>query len=143
MATEEGIVIAEGIQTAWVKTTRSSSCKACAARASCDMQENGKHMEVEAINLAGARTGDQVVLHVESGSLLKAAFLLYVFPIICMLAGAILGSQLAQYWQKPETALTAVASFGAFALSFGIVRFHGNRMARKAVYRPKIIRIVR
>lgn len=143
VATEEGIVIAEGIQTAWVKTTRSSSCKSCSARNSCSIQDNGKSVHVEALNLAGARTGDQVVLFVEGGFLLKAAFLMYVFPIICMLAGALLGAYLAEPWGWSETSLSMLLAFGAFALSFTIVRFHGNRMARKDSYQPKIIKIVR
>jgi hypothetical protein len=52
-------------------------------------------MEVEAINTARARVGDRIVLNIQTGSLLKATFLLYVFPILAMIAGAVLGQTVA------------------------------------------------
>jgi len=69
--------------TAWVKTRRGSACESCSARHSCASPEgDGQEMEVEAINLAGAAIGDQVVVSIESAALLKTSFLLYVFLII-------------------------------------------------------------
>ena len=38
-------------------------------------------MEVEAVNVAGARVGDQILLRIESGAVLKVSFLLYIFPL--------------------------------------------------------------
>jgi len=83
LATEEGIVIRMEGGTAWVKTRRGSACESCSARHSCASPEgDGQEMEVEAINLAGAAIGDQVVVSIESAALLKTSFLLYVFLII-------------------------------------------------------------
>ena len=45
-------------------------------------------MEVDAVNSVGAQVGDRIMLYFETGSLLKATFLLYIFPILCMLLGA-------------------------------------------------------
>lgn len=52
-------------------------------------------MTAEVINEIGAKIGDRIMLAVETASLLKATFLLYVFPILCMLAGSVLGAVLA------------------------------------------------
>lgn len=143
MATEEGIVIKLGSGTAWVKTTRSSACKACASRASCHTKEQGKAMEVEVTNPVGAKIGDRIVLYFETSSLLKAAFLLYVFPVLCMLAGAALG-----HWLSPAMSLntslgSALAGFGSLALSFLLVKRRGDRLALKDDYKPRIVRILR
>ncbi len=52
-------------------------------------------MEVKALNTAGARVGDRIVLSFETHSLLKATFLIYVFPIILLIVGAVVGQALA------------------------------------------------
>ena len=52
-------------------------------------------MEVEAFNTADARVGDRIVLNIKTASLLKATFLLYVFPILAMIAGEVLGQTVA------------------------------------------------
>ena len=145
MATEEGIVTkisAPSAHTAWVKTVQSSACKSCSARHSCNPDSKGKEREVEAINAVDAKVGDLIQISVDSGALLKATFLLYVFPIICMLAGGLAGHNIGLRMginPSPASALTAAAGFlGAL----WIVRFRAGRMALKVEYRPKITRIL-
>ena len=89
MAIEQGVVVrlgTDGSRTAWVKTERSSACESCASRESCNPGADGKAQEVEAINAADARVGDRIQVVIGTGAMLKATFLLYLFPIICMLA---------------------------------------------------------
>ena len=142
MATEEGIVIKLGGSTAWVKTTRSSACKACASRASCQANDQGKAMEVEVNNPLGAKIGDRIVLYFETSSLLKAAFLLYVFPVLCMLAGAALGHWLSPAYGVNASLGSAAAGFGCLALSFILVKRRGDKLALKDDYKPRIVRIL-
>jgi sigma-E factor negative regulatory protein RseC len=84
LATEQGVVLRTDSEAAWVKTVRSSACEDCTARGSCHTTGGGQDMEVKAINTAGASVGDRIVLSFETASLLKATFLIYVFPIILM-----------------------------------------------------------
>lgn len=142
MATEEGIVIKLGEKTAWVKTTRSSACKTCDSRGSCHSEEQGKEMEVEVTNSVGADIGDRIVLYFETSSLLKAAFLLYVFPVLCMLAGAALGHWLSLKYQLNPSLGSATAGFLCLILSFLLVKMRGDRLARKDKYKPRILRIL-
>ena len=145
MATEEGIVIkAGGIapRTAWVKTTQSSACKSCSQRNSCNGDSQGKEREVEAINLVGAKAGDLIQISIDTGSLLKATFLLYLFPVICMLLGGLAGNEIGAGMginPSPVSALIAVICFSGAML---IVRLRAGRMALKMEYRPKITRII-
>lgn len=146
MATEKGIVIKLGSSstpTAWVKTTRSEACKSCSSRHSCNAEGSGKEMEVEAINSAGAKVGDRIVLSMQTASLFKATFLIYIFPILAMLAGAFFGQILAvNNGNHDPSGLSALMAFLFLGLSIIIVKMLGKAMSLKKEYTPTIIRIV-
>lgn len=146
MATEEGIVFkmgAPGAGTAWVKTTRSSACESCSSKDTChgDGGGEGMDMEVEARNTAGARVGDRILLNLETASLLKATFLLYVFPILAMIAGAVLGQTVAVTRGMDPSGLSALFGFLFFGLAFIVIRITGRRLSNNASYKPEIIKI--
>ncbi len=142
MATEEGFVIKlESATTARVKTHKKSACKGCASRNSCNAM--GNEMEVEALNPAGAQVGDRILLRVETASFLKATFLLYLFPIICMFVGAVIGQRYAPLLKFDASGLSALLGFLFFFVSILFVKFKGNRMAAQNAYRPKIVKILR
>lgn len=144
MATEEGVVFKmgePGAGTAWVKTTRTSACKACSSRHACQVEGSGKEMEVEAINSADARVGDRIILNIETASLLKATFLLYVFPILAMIAGALLGQTVGVMKGLDPSGLSALFGFLFFGLAFIVIRITGRHLSKNASYRPEIIKI--
>jgi sigma-E factor negative regulatory protein RseC len=146
MATEKGIVIrlgTPGSGMAWVQTQRSSACKSCSSRNSCSSSEQGQDMEVEVLNKVGARVGDEIILNLDTGPLLKATFLLYVFPILCMIAGAVVGHRYALSRGWDPSGLSAIVSLVALVISFIFIRLRGNRLSRKSAYKPQIVRIAR
>ncbi len=146
MAIERGIVtkIDPGdLKLAWVTTTRTSSCEHCGSRDFCQEKGGQKEMEVQAENALGARLGDSVVITLDSGALLKASFLMYVFPIIAMLLGAIIGDRTAPRWGLDPTLCPVISGFLFFGLAILAVRFRSNKMASKNIYQPKITRIVK
>lgn len=144
MAIENGVVIKSGetAATAWVLTTRSSACESCASRDHCKTGATGQTQEVEALNTAGARVGDRIQMTIKTGALLKATFLLYVFPILCMLGGAVAGNVLALGLTINPSAMAALGAFIALIASLVIVRIRGRRMGAHNAYRPEIIRIL-
>jgi len=142
VATEEGVVIKISAGAAWVKTSKSSACKACSARASCHSSGGGEEMEVEVINEVGARVGDRIVLSLATGSFLKATFLLYIFPILLLIAGAIIGQETASYFGVNPSGLAAAAGFALFFAALLLVKIKANQLAKKNEYRPKIIKIL-
>ncbi len=146
MATEEGVVIKIGgfdPPTAWVKTTRSDACKSCSSRHSCNAGGGGKEMEVEAINSAGAKVGDRIVLSIQTTSLLKATFLIYIFPILAMLVGAFWGQQIAlNSGRQDPSGLSAIMAFLFLGMAVLVIRLLGKAMSLKKDYIPTIVRIV-
>jgi sigma-E factor negative regulatory protein RseC len=143
MATEKGIVTKINSTTAWVKTTKTHACEGCASRGSCNAMGGGKEMEVEALNHAGAKVGETVVLSFETSPLLKATFMLYVLPVLFLIAGAFLGNKIAPVLHLNESSLSVITGFLFFGIVVMYVKSKGNKMAQKDEYRPKIIKIIK
>lgn len=145
MATEQGIVVKVGIKApniALVKTAQTSACKACSARHHCNPDTKGQEREVEAINMVNAEVGDVIQISMDNSSLLKASFLLYVFPIICMLVGASAGHALGTGMGMGPSTLSAIVGVVFFISAMLIVRNRAGHMALKQKYQPKITRII-
>ena len=129
-------------QAAWVKTIKTGGCEGCSARGSCHSLGNRDEMEVKAINEAGAKAGDRIVLSFETASLLKASFLLYVFPILLLIMGALIGQEVAPYFGFNPSGFSAVVGFSFFFGAVLIIKVRADKMARKKSYRPKVIKIL-
>jgi sigma-E factor negative regulatory protein RseC len=142
MATEEGIVIKTDSRATWVKTVKSGNCAGCSARGSCHAMGSGHEMEVKVINDAGAKVGDRIVLSFKTSSLLKATFLLYVFPILLLIVGAVFGQAMASKVDFNPSALSAIMGFSFFFAALLIIKTTANKLAKKNEYRPKIIKIL-
>ncbi len=144
MATEEGIVLKlHDSTTALVKTKRSSACESCSSKDSCQTTGGGVNMEVEVVNIAGAKVGDTVVIEVQASSLLKASFLIHIFPILCLVAGAVVGQEIAPTYNWDLSTASALTGFLFFSLAFLIIKVVGKKMASKDAYKPKVIRVKR
>jgi sigma-E factor negative regulatory protein RseC len=146
LATEQGIVIQAGLphreNMALVKTVQSSACEACSARHQCNPDVKSKDREVEAINLVNAKAGDVIQISMDTSALLKATFLLYVFPIICMLLGAFAGNSAGKAWGMDPSAISALVGIASFIAAMVVLRKQASVMALKNKYKPKITRIV-
>lgn len=143
MATEEGIVTKVNSTTAWVTTIKSSACESCAAKSSCSTLASGEEMKVEAINTSGATVGDRVVIYFETSSLLKLSFFLYIFPILIMLVGALIGHKIAPFFNLDRSVFSAVCGFLFFFLAFLFIKSKGRKLSKKNQYKPKIIKILK
>ena len=142
MATEQGIVIKTDSSAAWVKTIKTGDCAGCTARGSCHSLGNNADMEVKAINQAGAVAGDRIVLLFETSSLLKATFLLYVFPILLLIIGAVIGQEIAPHIDFNPSGLSAFTGFSFFIAAVLVIKARANKMALKNEYRPKVVKIL-
>jgi sigma-E factor negative regulatory protein RseC len=144
VASEQGIVIKVGVKgqnIALVKTVKHSGCEACSARDQCAVGAKGKAQEVKAINLVNAQEGDLIQISMDTKALLQATFLLYIFPIICMLFGAFVGNAIGA-----AMGMASIVSLSAgvvcFAAAMMIVRKRAGHLALKRKYQPKITRVL-
>ena len=144
MASEEGIVTkipAPG--KVLVSTVRSGACASCTAKGMCHSIGGGGEAEVIANNAVNASVGDRVLISFQTGSLLKAMFLLYMFPILSLLAGAIIGNNYAYLLQLDSSVSSAIVGFSFFGGAVAFIKIKGNQMAQKDGYQPKITRILK
>ncbi len=142
MQTEKGVVIKVANDRAWIKTEKTSTCESCSSRHACGNPGGGKEMEVEAINSAKASVGDLVLISFETGPLIKVYSLVYIFPIVALLAGAIIGQKLASFLFVDESLSALIAGTLFFIGAFFVVKSCSNKMAKKEIYQPKVLKIL-
>jgi sigma-E factor negative regulatory protein RseC len=146
MATEEGIITKVNETTAMVKTKQMTACESCAEKDTCHSTGgggSGKTMEVEAENTANARLGDTVIVTFDSTRLFMLSFLLYVFPIIIMIIGALLGEQVAQNFNGNPSTYSAIMGFAFFFAAMAVVKLMDKRARKTGQFRPEIVKVKR
>ncbi|MCG8686550.1 MAG: SoxR reducing system RseC family protein [Desulfobacterales bacterium] len=141
MITENGIVTQATHETAWVKTTRTAACESCSSKDSCGTSHHGsKDMMVTVKNTLGVEKGDPVVIGIETRPMIYLSFLLYVFPIILLVIGAVLGDSLAPALNMNKSLLAMLIGFSCFVLAFLVVRKKQAVMSKKDEYKPFLVR---
>lgn len=140
MIKENGIVTKANPSVAWVKTIRSAACESCASKKSCGTPGNLEEMIVSVKNTINVVKGDHVVVGLESRPMLFLTFFLYVFPIISLTLGAIIGDAVAPSFQKDPSLISMVMGFLFFGLSFLIIRMKNNSLSKKKKFKPFLVR---
>ncbi|USE39063.1 SoxR reducing system RseC family protein [Endozoicomonas sp. SCSIO W0465] len=124
MIEEQGRVVAVESDFVWVETIRQSSCSSCSAQNGCGQHLSEKYRAdtsfsyIKAISPWVVKEGDRVVVGIPEGSLLKASFLIYLFPLLLMMAGIWLSSVMgfADWLLLLSAGLLLVCGFGAVRL---------------------------
>jgi sigma-E factor negative regulatory protein RseC len=140
--TEEGVIIRIDAAATWVKTVRSGACKECSSKGMCHTLGGGQEAEVSVVNPIGARVGDRVAIKMATSPFLKATFLIYMFPILVLVAGAAAGEFIARAWAVDAPWPSALLGFGAFAAGLFTMRRIALRLVKKKDYRPTIVKVL-
>lgn len=133
---QEGIVIELAGDMARVKTSRHNDCENCGA---CP---GNAAIVVEASNAVGARPGQRVALQVPEVNMLKAAFIVYVLPLLALFMGAAIGHYLAGGLGLPALWLQIGGGGLAFGASLAYIRYVDRRAKSNAKMQPIITRIL-
>ncbi len=115
---QEGIVLEllpDG--TAKVKTSRHNDCENCGA---CP---GNSAMVLTARNPLGAKPGQQVAIEIKEVNMLKAAFIVYMQPLLAAFLGSLAGWWLAEQWGLALLALQILGGVLGFALAIGYVKY--------------------
>ncbi len=141
MITENGIVTDVNSSLAWVRTIRSGSCESCSSKDSCGTSHHGqKEMIVSVKNTLNVKKGDQVVIGLETKPLLVITFLLYVFPVILLIVGALLGNSIAPSFHMNPSFLSLVTGIIFFCAAFFIIRKKSQALSTNEIYKPFLVR---
>ena len=116
-----------------VEIHRSTACgDNCASCGLC----SGRTSIVKAANAAGAAEGDTVLIDMADKKVLGAAFLVYIVPLVLLVAGYFIGNAL--FMTEPGGIITG---FLLMLLSFLPIVFIDRRSRQR--YLPKITEIVK
>ncbi len=140
---ESARVVAISDDALWVDTIQRSTCNACSQRAGCGQYALNKlhpqrptHLKIpfNGVFKHDFATGDFVKIGVPHGLVLKSALVVYILPLMAMLAGAMVADRLF------GTDLAAGLG-GLLGLVFGFfaVRMYSNRAAKHADSQPVLV----
>ena len=140
MIKENGVVTRANSSKAWVKTIRTEACEACASKDSCGTSGSFEEVIITVKNTINVEKGDSVIVGLETRPMLLLTFFLYVFPIIALTVGAIIGDKIAPSFQKDPSLVSMAIGFLFFGLAFCLIRLKSNSLSKKKALEPFLIR---
>lgn len=132
----DGVVIEVNGEMAKVKSSRHGDCKNCGA---CP-GDNATVLDVQ--NPLGAKPGQRVAFEIKEVNMLKAAFVVYIMPLIAIFLGAVIGMWLAEKMQKSVQAFQIGGGIVAFLLSIIYVKVFDKSAQGDEKMIPIITRVV-
>ncbi|HEY0634848.1 MAG TPA: SoxR reducing system RseC family protein [Gammaproteobacteria bacterium] len=145
MIEERGEVTGVEPPYALVVTQRRSSCGSCSTKGcgtgALSELFAARSQAMKVLNPIDARVGEQVVLGLEEGVLLRGSLAVYIVPLLTMIGGGIVGEAIA-----PSLALAAPeylalpAAFAGLSAGFLWVRRFGRRLSSEQRFMAVILR---
>ncbi|EGV16057.1 SoxR reducing system RseC family protein [Thiocapsa marina] len=125
---------------AWVETVRQNACGHCESAGSCGTSVLAKLFGASRSRLriedaSGLRVGEQVVIGIPDGILVRASFVAYLIPLVFLIAAAGVATHLGA--GEGRVALIGLAGLGVGLWASG--RLTGGASARER-YRPVLVR---
>ena len=140
MIKENGVVTRADSSLAWVKTIRTEACESCSSKESCGNSGSFEEVIITVKNTINVKKGDHVVVGLETRPMLYLTFFLYVFPVISLTIGAIIGDSVAPFFYKDPSFVSMITGFLFFGLSFCLIRMKNNSLSQKKELKPFLVR---
>ena len=142
MIEERAVVIDVGQGYAWLEIQRQSACGGCHASGGCGTAAlskiwAGKSIRVRALSDLSLQPGDEVVVGMADGALLRSALLAYLLPLALLFAGAMLGQAVFATAGEELVLLSGLLGLG---LGFMAVRVLSWRFRDDVRYQPMVLR---
>ncbi|ARS49830.1 SoxR reducing system RseC family protein [Ectopseudomonas hydrolytica] len=141
MIEEQGRVVALEPGAVWVETLRKSTCSSCSANAACGqglMDRLGVGRQrgyVRALSDSPLSVGDTVVIGVREDLLVRSSLLVYLLPLLGLLAAALAADGLG----LSEPLVILAGLLGLF-FSWLLVRWRASRVAENPALQPVVLR---
>ena len=127
-----------------IKITRHSACSKCDK--SCSLSGDSHDQDeivLEVKDEIGVKSGDQVLVEMEKGNLLFATIVVYLIPIILMIAGYFFGVWMASLLNIASVELAGIAgTFIFLIISFLINKLFDSHLKKMSSFQPTIKRII-
>ncbi len=148
MLEEEGTVVRVHADMVEVVTRKKSACGSCAAKNGCgtSLVESlfpQRTRSFRASNEVLAKEGDRVIIGLDENALQIASMLVYLAPLLGLIAGAMAGSWLgAQISTGQQELFSILAGIGGFWGSLFVVRSCSDALSRKHAYQARVLRVL-
>ncbi len=150
MLIETGRVVAvEAAQESlWVETIRQSTCGSCAANKGCghgllNRIADGRTGYVRVLSgvvaAAQCSVDDQVRISIPEQVILRGSVVVYLLPLLCMLAGAAAADLL---WPGHHELAAVAGAAGGLAAGFALVRWHAWRHRQDRALQPTLLEVL-
>ncbi len=148
MLVESGRVVAIEPDAVWVETLRRSTCGACEARNGCGhglLNRIGDARRACLRVLPGpggthaCEVNDEVRFSIPEQLLLRGSALVYLLPLLSMLAGAVLA---VAAWPAGSDTAAATGAVTGLALGFALVRWHARRHRDDRSLQPTLLEVL-
>ena len=132
----------------WVETIRQSTCGSCAANKGCghgllNRISDGRTGYVRVLSGAVAarqcEVDDQVRISIPEQVILRGSMLVYMLPLVVMMAGAVVADVL---WSAAGQGGTVVGAILGLALGFALVRWHAWRHRQDRALQPTVLEVL-
>jgi sigma-E factor negative regulatory protein RseC len=140
--TRLGYVVKTHGDRAVISTSRRGVCDGCSEKSSCAFDKalgKDEPVEVEAVNTARALPGDFVEFDLEGHTELKVSLLVWVVPLLGIIAGAVLGTACSD----AGDIATLIGAAVGFILAFAIVIFVDRRSRDDPRLTPHILKVIK
>lgn len=136
MKTSEGVVVEVTGNTAKIKAGRHNDCKNCGA---CP---GNNSVIVCARNPKGAKPGQRVMFEVKETNALIGAFVVFIFPLIGILAGVLLGKYIGLVIGAFGTGFEILGGILMFVLTLICIKLFDHYVHNNENSKPSILKIL-
>ncbi|CAA0080595.1 SoxR reducing system RseC family protein [Zhongshania aliphaticivorans] len=143
MITETGRVVGIEDKALWVETIRRSTCGSCAAQKGCgqglmnkatDGRRNQLRVLLGSQSADAFHLDDEVEISIPERALITGAMMVYLLPLLSMIAGMALASQYAS-----SDGVAAVGALLGFVLGMVFVRLHAMYIQNKPAFQASVV----
>lgn len=138
---EVGLIKSIDGMLAVVSVPKKSACEGC-TMGICKPED--QFMEIEALNPVNARVGQKVRIVMKPYTYLRGSVIVYGVPALALVIGAVIGKEIFSRFLRgfdPDI-VSAVFGFGAFTISFVVVKIWSSSMSKKTESKPVIEEIL-
>ena len=98
-------------------------------------------LRVEVSNDLSAKEGDQVEICVPTRSLLKLSLIVYLLPILLLIAGAFTAGEWANATHRDPAMPSVLGGMGAMVFSFLVLKWFDHKLKGRREYTPRMLRV--
>lgn len=127
---------------ALLETQRKSACQSCSVQSGCGTSTLAKVVgrrssQIVVDNTLGVKPGEQVVVAIEESALVQGSFLVYLLPLVIMLAAGVFAERVFE-----SELITIISALAGLFISVFLVRIILYLSGLKKSLRPYLVRRV-